>query len=129
MVTSVSPRRTAGLLAAGAGVLVLVGLLSDAGGRVLAWPAAGGLLALAVRDLALGPALVADAGGLQLVHGLRRRYVPWSQVERVRVVRDRRTPLLELDLGSTLVVLSRARLGAAPDDVLPELLALRERAG
>ena len=128
MVTSASPRRSAALLATGAAALVLLGALTDAGGRVLAWPVAVLLVALATRDLVLGPPLVADAGGLQVVQGLHRSHVPWTQVQRVRVVRDRRTPLLEIDLGDRLVVLSRARLGAAPADVLPELLAMQQRA-
>ena len=37
------------------------------------------------------------------------------------MITDRRTPLLELDLGDTLVVLARGRLGRPPQDVLAEL--------
>ncbi len=111
------------LLAAGA--LVLLGAVADAGGRVLAWPAAALLAGCALRDLLLRPVLQAGPAGLQVVTGLRRRSVPWSSVERLRVVRDRRTPLLEIDLGDTLVVLSRFRLGRAPEDVLSELSALQ----
>jgi hypothetical protein len=47
----------------------------------------------------------------------------------MRVVRDRRTEVLELDLGRTLAMLSRARLGRPPAQVLDELLALRARSG
>jgi hypothetical protein len=52
--------------------------------------------------------------------------VPWDRVERMRVVRDRRAALLELDLGVTVVVLSRNRLGRWPEDVLTDLLAVRD---
>ena len=57
--------------------------------------------------------------------GLRRVHAAWPAVERLRVVTDRRTPLLEIDLGGTLVVLGHVRLGRAPADVLAELLALK----
>jgi hypothetical protein len=43
------------------------------------------------------------------------------------VITDRRTPLLELDLDHTVVVLSRRRLGTAPYLVLEELDTVRMR--
>ena len=75
--------------------------------------------------LALRPVLRADTAGLEVVVGLRRRQLSWPEVHGLRVVDDRRTPLLEVDLGSTLVVLTRRRLGRPPDVVLDELLALQ----
>ena len=125
MVVAGSGRRTGCALLVGAVVVVLGSLLTDSAGRVLALPAALLLAAAAARELVLQPVLRADPDGLEVVVGLRRHRVAWDDVERLRVVRDRRTPLLEIDLGSTLVVLSRARLGRSPDDVLAELSALQ----
>lgn len=124
LVVAVPRKRAYGLLAF-AGVLLVVALLSDVAGRLLALPAAVAVLALAVRDLRSGPVLVADADGVEVLQGLRRIRVPWADVERMRVLRDRRTELLELDLGRTLALLSRQRLGRLPEDVLTELLAVR----
>ncbi len=119
--------RPAGALAllAGSAVLALGAVGAPAAGRLLAAVGAAVLLAAGLRDLALRPVLRADRRGLQVVDGVRRRTVVWAAVERVRVVRDRRTPVLELDLGDALVVLSRWRLGRAPQDVLEELERLR----
>ena len=125
MVTAGPPSTAPVALLLAAGALLLLGRVADAGGRVLAWPAAALLAGAALRDLLLRPVLSAGPAGLQVVTGLRRRSVPWSAVERLRVVRDRRTPLLEIDLGDTLVVLSRFRLGRPPEDVLSELSALQ----
>ncbi len=114
-----------GALLAGAAVLAVLGALDPGGGRVLAWPGAAVLLAAGLRDLALRPVLRAGADGVEVVVGLRRRTARWRQVQRIRTVRDRRTLLLELDLGDTLVLLSRWRLGRAPDDVAARLSALQ----
>jgi hypothetical protein len=121
----VSRRRSYGLLAFAA-VLALVALLSDAAGRLLALPAAVVVLALGIRDLRSGPLLHADETGVDVLQGVRRIRAPWEQVERMRVVRDRRSELLELDVGTTLVLLSRQRLGRFPDEVLADLLAVRD---
>jgi hypothetical protein len=125
LVIPVPRRRAYGLLAL-TGVLVVVTLLSDPAGRLLTAPAALVTLGLALRDLVAGPVLRADADGLAVLQGLRTLRVDWNVVERMRVVKDRRTEMLELDLGSTLAVLSRHRLGRYPDEVLTELLALRD---
>ncbi|MGB8650185.1 MAG: PH domain-containing protein [Mycobacteriales bacterium] len=114
-----------GLLAALGVALAVVALGTDPLGRVLLVPAALLLVGTGARDLLLRPTLTADEHGLSVVDGVRRRQVPWEQLERVRVVRDRRTPVLELDLGAHLVVLSRRRLGAHPDVVLTDLERLR----
>ena len=118
-------RRTAYGLLALAGVLVVVTLLSDAAGRLLTAPAAVAALVLGLRDLRSGPVLVADPSGVQVRHGWRRVAATWPEVERMRVLRDRRTELLELDLGRTVVLLSRLRLGRLPEDVLADLQAIR----
>ena len=110
-------------------MLAVVAILSDPAGRLLAFPAAVAVLVLAIRDLRSGPVLVADAQGVELLQGLHRIRAPWSAVERMRVVRDRRSELLELDVGRTVALLSRQRLGRLPDDVLTDLLAVRAAAG
>lgn len=91
-------------------------------GQVLLAAGAVALGALAGRDLVVRPALAADQRGLRLGRG---PLVPWAEVAGLRVVTDRRTPLLEVDLGTTVVVLSRHRLGRAPAEVLAELVRLR----
>ena len=128
LVIAVPRQRAYGLLALTA-VLVVVTVLSDSAGRLLTAPAALVTLGLAMRDLTSGPVLRADATGVTVLQGLRTLRAPWSQVERMRVVKDRRTEMLELDLGSTLALLSRHRLGRLPADVLTDLLSLRSRNG
>jgi hypothetical protein len=125
-VVTAGPTRTAavGLLVAGC-LLALLALPADPAGRVLVLPAGALLLGLGVRDLVLRPVLQADGTGITLVTGLRRRHASWAEVERLRVVVDRRTPVLEVDLGDAVVVLGRLRLGRAPADVLAELVAAR----
>ncbi|MDT7570059.1 MAG: hypothetical protein QOE05_233 [Actinomycetota bacterium] len=127
LVIKVPRQRAYGLLALTA-VLIVVALLSDSAGRLLTLPAAVITLALAIRDLASGPVLCADAAGVEVLQGVRTLRAEWSQVERMRVVKDRRTEMLELDLGRTLALLSRHRLGRLPEDVLTELLAIRAEA-
>jgi hypothetical protein len=122
------PRRRGYGLVAFAVVLGVVAVLSDPAGRLLALPAALAVLALALRDLRSGPLLVADETGVRVLQGLRRVGLPWSTVERMRVLRDRRSELLEIDAGATLVLLTRQRLGRLPEDVLTDLLAVRAAA-
>ncbi|MCU1594726.1 MAG: hypothetical protein JWO12_2118 [Frankiales bacterium] len=111
-------------LVAGA-MALLLGLQLDPLALLLAVPTFVVLAGLGTRDLLLRPTVRASATSLTVVRGLGRITVDWEAVERVRVVTDRRTPLLEIDLGDTLVVLSRTRLGAPPYLVLAELDALR----
>lgn len=125
VLTAGPSRATAAVLVAAGVLLAALALTTDPAGRVLVLPAAALLVALGVRDLLLRPVLAADAGGVAVVTGLRRLHTPWDRVERLRVVTDRRTPVLELDLGDTVVVLGRLRLGRAPLDVLTELEAVR----
>ena len=127
MVTAGPAPATPVALLAGALVLVALAVGSDVPGRVLAVPAALVLALLGLRDLVLRPVLRADDEGLEVVTGLRRLRLPWSQVEGLSVVTDRRAPLLQVDLGSTLVVLGRTRLGRPPQDVLEALLPLQAR--
>jgi hypothetical protein len=124
LVVATSRRLARGLLAAAA-VLAVVTVLSDPAGRLLTAPAAVAALVLGIRDLRSGPVLVADAGGVSVNTGWRRVRAPWAEVERMRVVRDRRAELLELDLGRTMVLLSRTRMDRLPADVLTDLLAVR----
>ena len=116
------PPRWHGWLVLGSGLLSL-GLLPavDTAGRLLVGAFALALTAFGARDLLLDPVLEVGEDGLRVVDGLRRVSVPAAQVERVRVVTDRRTPLLELDLGATIVVLSARRLGAPVEAVAAEL--------
>lgn len=120
------PRRTAvvGLLLL-AGALAAVAATSDPAGQLLAGPAALVALALAVRDLVLRPVLQAGPDGLTVVQGVRRHTARWADVHRLRVVTDRRAPLLEVDLEERVLVLSRGRLGRSPYEVLAELEAVR----
>lgn len=120
------PARAAGVLQVALGLALLAGTAAaDPVGRVLLVPAGVALLASGLRDLLLAPVLRATGAGLDVVDGLRRRHLAWSQVEDLRVVTDRRAPLLEVDAGDHVVVLSRRRLGASPYQVLEDLQALR----
>jgi Bacterial PH domain len=80
------------------------------------------------------PRLRADADGLTVSGMFRTRHHPWPLVQNVRVLQvrrlGRRTSLLEIDTVSTngdeqLLVFGRLELAADPEDVAPELLALR----
>lgn len=111
------------LLLTAAGLLAGAGV-ADPAGRLLLVAAALWLAVLAGRDLLLAPVLDADTARLRVVDGWRRIEVAWPRVENVRLVTDRRAPLIELDLGDRLVVLSRRRLGQSPQVIVDELTAL-----
>ena len=111
------------LLLTAAGLLAGAGV-ADPAGRLLLVTAALWLAVLAGRDLLLAPVLDADTARLRVVDGWRRIEVAWPRVENVRLVTDRRAPLIELDLGDRLVVLSRRRLGQSPQVIVDELTAL-----
>ncbi len=122
----IGPAARVGALEVGAAVVLLAGLtLVDRLGQLLLALGAAVVLAVGLRDLLLRPTLVVDRDGLILIDGLARVQAPWADVERLRIVTDRRTPLLEIDLGARVVVLGRRRLGAAPYLVLEELEAMR----
>jgi len=112
-----------------AAALAAVAVLVDSAGRLLAGPAAVIALGVAVRELRGGPLLVADSTRVVVRQGWRTVAAPWPQVERMRVIKDRRAELLEIDIGRTVLLLSRARLGRYPADVLTDLLALRGAGG
>ena len=121
-----APDRQFALLQAAVGLAGLALLpRADPAGRLLVGVAGVVLLAVAARALLLRPVLAAGPTGLRVVDGWRRRELSWSELEGARVVTDRRTPLLELDLGDVVIVLSRSRLGRRPADVLVDLLAAR----
>jgi hypothetical protein len=100
--------------------------LADPVGRLLLAVAGVAALLVGLRDLLLRPVLSADASGLTVVDGWTRRHAAWTEGVALEVVRDRRTPLLSVDLGHHLVVLSRRRLGVEPADALAALAALRD---
>ncbi|WP_328463783.1 PH domain-containing protein [Actinoplanes sp. NBC_00393] len=97
---------------------------------VLGGAVAAGLVAWALRDLLLPVRLSADADGVTVLTGLaRRRHLPWSQIERVRVERTirrgLRNELLEIDAGESIYQFGPHDLGAQPDDVVVQLSELR----
>ncbi len=118
-------RRSGLALLAGALLLAALTVVADPGGRLLAAPAAVIALLAAVRELRGGALLRADREGVVVRQGWRTVSAGWEQVERLRVVKDRRAELLEIDVGATVLVLSRQRLGRYPADVLADLQALR----
>jgi hypothetical protein len=107
---------------------------SDAAGRVLAGVATVGSAVAAFFGTRARPRLRADADGLTVSGLFRTRHHPWPLVQNVRVLQvrrfGRRTSLLEIDTVTTdgderLMVFGRLELAADPEDVAPELLALR----
>jgi hypothetical protein len=119
----------------GAGLFAAVALASTIAGAdavTIAIALLGALvLALqALRDVLAPVRLAADLHGLTVVSGFAgRRRIPWSVIERIRV--DERTrfgvrsPLLEIDTGETLHLISARELGAPCDEVVQSLAALR----
>jgi hypothetical protein len=121
---------TKGLGAVAIVVLVFAFGRDDAVQWVLAGAVAVGLAGWALRDLVAPVRLAADTTGVTVVVGFRRRrWLPWSEIERVRL--DRRVrlglaaELLELDADDALFLFSMHDLGADPHDVLAELEDLR----
>jgi hypothetical protein len=115
-------------------VAVVVLVLAFGRGEPVQWflaaAAAAGLAAWALRDLIAPVRLAADPDGLTVVVGFAgRRRLAWAQIEGVRLDRRQRlgvrAELLEVDAEDNLYLFSMHDLGAAPDEVLPVLLALR----
>lgn len=115
-------------------VAIVVLVFAFGRGDVVQWVIAGavtlGLVIWAARDLIVPIRLSADTSGVTVVQGFgRRRWLPWDQIERVRLDRRQRlgttTVLLELDADDTLVLFSMHDLGTDPHDVLAELDDLR----
>ncbi len=115
------PRGLAWAQVATSVVVLALSSVADPAGRFLLVPAALVVLALGLRDALQRPVLRASDDGLEVVSGRHRVRCPWADVEQVRVLRDRRTPLLEIDLAGTLVVLSGRRLGVPPAQALAAL--------
>lgn len=124
------------LLAAGAalwcGALLSTG--SDPAGCLLAAVATAGAALAAVFGTRARPRLRADPDGLTVGGLFRSRHTPWPFVTDVRVLRVRRlgreSSLLEVDTIAAdgterLLVFGRLDLAADPEDVAPQLRALR----
>ena len=127
--TIAPPRAATLLLVVGAVVLGCAAVVADPAGRVLTLPAALILTVLVARDLLCGPVLQAGPEGLSVLSGWRRVQRPWSEVVAMTIQTHRRTPVLDLDLGETVVVLGRGRLGRAPSEVLSLLRVVQAQAG
>jgi hypothetical protein len=115
--------------------LLLAALAATACGFLIpeVWALAVVLLGAAVRDWRCRPALVLGDEGFSYVSGLRRQAATWLVVEAVRVRQERHFLAfgrnLEIDLSDdTLIVLSRAQLGAEPDGVAAEVEKAWQRA-
>lgn len=113
-------------------LLVLTG--ADRPGQLIAAVAAAGLGTAAVSGSRARPRLAAGPDGLIVRRLSWTLDVPWVQVERVRVLRQRRlgreSSLLELELrepdgGERLVVLGRLELGEDPEEVAEVLETYR----
>jgi hypothetical protein len=123
-----------GALCAAAWCVLLWTTHADPAGRLLAGIAAAGLLVAALFGTRARPRLRADADGLTVGGLLRTRHYPWPLVRDIRVIRVRRlglrNSLLEIDTvsptgGERLLVFGRLDLAEDPQDVAPQLLALR----
>ena len=115
-------------------VAIVVLAVAFAGNDPIRWAialiVALGLAVWALRDLLAPVRLAADASGVTIIAGFaRRRHLPWSAVERVRVDRrihrGLRSETLELDAGDAIYLFSANDLGALPEDVVVTLADLR----
>jgi hypothetical protein len=124
------------LLAAGAALwcVTLWWSGSDPAGGVLAAVTAVGAAFAALFGTRARPRLRADPDGLTVGGLFRSRHHPWPFVTDVRVLRVRRlgreSSLLEVDTITAdgterLLVFGRLDLAADPEDVAPQLRALR----
>jgi hypothetical protein len=121
--------------AAAGGLFVATGVGgTDPAGSLLAGVAAIGLLVAAVYGSRARPRLRVDADGVTVGGLVRPRHHPWPFVQNVRVLPVRRfgrqTWMLELDTvnpagDERLLVFGRLDLAADPQDVAPQVLALR----
>jgi hypothetical protein len=121
-------------VAAAVWFVALTATAADPAGRLLAGVAAVGAGIAAAFGTRARPRLRVDADGLTVTGMFRTHHHPWPLVREVRVLRMRRlgrqTSLLEVDTVTTdgderLIVFGRLDLAADPEDVAPQLLALR----
>jgi len=107
---------------------------TDPVGLLMAGVAAVGLITLAVFGTRARPRLRVDADGLTVGGVFGSRHHPWPFVQDVRVLQvrrlGRRTSMLEVDTVSAtgderLLVFGRLDLAADPEDVAPQIRALR----
>ncbi|MEU4621279.1 PH domain-containing protein [Actinoplanes sp. NPDC023801] len=110
--------------------LVAIFAPEDLSRWLLAGFVAAGIVVWAVRDLVFPVRLAADAAGVTVVTGfVRRRHVPWPQIERVRVDktsrRGRQSEVLEIDAGDAVYTFTEPQLNAMPEEVAVELNGLR----
>lgn len=107
---------------------------ADPAGVLLAAVTALGLLLAALFGTRARPRLRVDADGITVGGLLGSRHHPWPLVEDVRVLRvrrfGRRTSMLEVDTVDAhgterLLVFGRFDLAADPEDVAPQVLAMR----
>ena len=98
------------------------------------WVLAGvvvlGLVTWALRDVFAPVRLSASPDGVTVLTGLgRRRQLPWSAIEQIRVDRRERrglrSELLEIDAGDSLHLFSIHDLGTPPEEVAESLALLR----
>lgn len=91
----------------------------------------------ALRGALLRPTLAADAAGIEVVSGLRRRRHPWSSVVAVGALAPpegggrlrRRANAVEIDLGERLVVVPAYRLDAPVPEIVAALSSSRGSGG
>jgi hypothetical protein len=124
--------RLTGVKIAGALIFAIMALVlhGDRIGLPLAALACAVLLVYAARDLLAPVRLAADAEGITVVTGVRRRKrLRWDQIDRVRVDRRRRlgtvSELLEIDAGDTLHLFSSYDLGTSVREARQTLVAVR----
>ncbi|SDT74032.1 PH domain-containing protein [Actinoplanes derwentensis] len=96
----------------------------------LALLAMAAIVVWAARDVLVPVRLAADPAGITVVTGFaRRKQVPWSQIERVRVEstarRGLRSDFLEIDAGDALYLFTTNDLSADPESVASSLAGLR----
>jgi len=117
------------LAALGGMVLAVVGFTVDPTGRWLVWAAAALLFGVAAVDLLVRPRLQADNSGLTVRALTGQTVAAWPLVEmklRQQQRFGRSVATIELDIEDKLIVLGRRELGTEPEDVLHQLLELRD---
>jgi len=109
--------------------MTVVGFTVDPTGRWLVWAAAALLFGVAAVDLLVRPRLQADNSGLTVRALTGQTVAAWPLVElnlRQQQRFGRSVATIELDIEDKLIVLGRRELGTDPEDVLIQLLELRD---